>query len=458
MRLVCGDAQADSLDDQRLHEWCEVLPARLSSTLCLEHSTLKRSEVHFRSSWEVETEIPVQTRSPIHTKSAIVPATSRIPELDGLRGIAILLVVVWHYFYYKTDQNYHPVGFLRNLYAHVNPFLGLGWSGVDLFFVLSGFLIGGILLDVRTSQHYFKTFYLRRFYRIIPIYYVWILAYVLLMAIAGTFLRTHIQGGNEPDAKYQTLVQLLFLQNFGILGYAPIARAWLSPTWSLAVEEQFYLLAPLVIRYLSKQALRVLLAVVIFTAPLLRVVFYYHFPRWNSDIALAYTLTACRADALAIGIFAALLWRTDAVRAWLTVHGRFFYGLVGGFGLGVVALGRWAPSPFSIVQTSVGYTWIALFYASTLLLAIAKPAGPIAWLARMPWLRELGRVSYCVYLIHLAVVVVLFAVLNATLGHLTGLESFVGNVLAAILSYTISVTSWSYFEHPILRIGCSFKY
>ncbi len=308
----------------------------------------------------------------------------------------------------------------------MDPCLGLGWSGVDLFFVLSGFLIGGILLDARASSHYFKTFYLRRFYRIIPIYYAWILAYVLVMALFGTFLKAHVEGGNTPEAKYQILVQLIFLQNFGILSYSPIAGAWFAPTWSLAVEEQFYLIAPLIIRFLSKRFLYVFLAGVILAAPLIRLSSYYHFPRWNSDITLFYSLTPCRADALAIGILAALLWRDDAVRPWLSVHVKLLYGSVGGLAVGIVAFGRWFPSPFSVAQASVGYTWIAIFYASILLLSIAKSAGPIAWLARMRWLREIGRVSYCIYLIHAAVSVVFSAVLHVAIGHINGNRSIRG--------------------------------
>ena len=76
----------------------------------------------------------------------------RIPELDGLRGIAILSVMVWHYFYFHPASDHHPVGWAREAYVHFERFLGLGWSGVDLFFVLSGFLIGGILLNARSFE------------------------------------------------------------------------------------------------------------------------------------------------------------------------------------------------------------------------------------------------------------------------------------------------------------------
>ncbi|MFN7140591.1 MAG: acyltransferase family protein, partial [Limisphaerales bacterium] len=91
---------------------------------------------------------------------------SRIPELDGIRGIAILLVVLAHYFVLPVGPGFAAANFL-------GTFFGLAWSGVDLFFVLSGFLIGGILLDAKASNNFFKVFYTRRVCRIFPLYFLW---------------------------------------------------------------------------------------------------------------------------------------------------------------------------------------------------------------------------------------------------------------------------------------------
>jgi peptidoglycan/LPS O-acetylase OafA/YrhL len=366
--------------------------------------------------------------------------------------------VTWHFFYYDTSADHHPIGLVRNLYAFLSRFLGLGWSGVDLFFVLSGFLIGGILLDVRGSPTYFKTFYLRRFYRIVPIYYVWILGYPLVMSIAGEFLKAHVPGGSAPDSKYQLLLQLMFLQNFGIFDYAPISRAWLAPTWSLAVEEQFYLFAPLVIRYLSKRALYAFLIITIVTAPIARVIFYYHLPRWHGDFPLPYTLTPCRADALAIGVLGALLWREDKFSSWLLAHRKSLYGLITVFAAVLIGLGKWSPRFDTFAQIFVGYTCNAIFYVLILLIALVRPAGPIAWVTRTSWLRELGRVSYCLYLIHQAVNLICEAIYRAVLHHLTAVEAILLNVVAAVVSYLIARVSWHYFEYPILSVGRSFKY
>ncbi len=377
--------------------------------------------------------------------------------MDGLRGIAILLVVVWHYFYYVPSPDDHAVGLLSLLRARVNPFLSLGWTGVDLFFILSGFLIGGILLDAQGSQGYFRKFYLRRFFRIFPLYYGWILAYVVAITVAGSFLRTNIEGASGGNPQHQTIVQMLFLQNFGILHLTAIAGAWFAPTWSLAVEEQFYLFAPLVVRYLSRRTLYAMLIAVITAAPLVRLFFFYRLPRWNSDIPLAYSLTPCRADALAFGVLAALLWRDERFKNWLAAHERIFYGVVGALAMGTVALGKWYPSLTSIVQVSVGYTWIALCYTSILMLLLTKRSGPMAAFVRLSWLRGAGRVSYCVYLIHMAVSLVLLAVVHAAFagptGHVTGVQFLCANVVAGAVSFAIAKFSWSYVEDPILRMG-----
>jgi peptidoglycan/LPS O-acetylase OafA/YrhL len=374
--------------------------------------------------------------------------TARIRELDGVRGVAITLVVVFHSFYYAPPAGHHPAGLVRGAFVFLERFFAAGWTGVDLFFVLSGFLIGGILLDVRESPNYFKTFYLRRFYRIIPVYYVWIAMYVLVTTVLGQFLV-----GARTAA-----VMFLFLQNFGIPYPSLLADAWLLPAWSLAVEEQFYLIAPLLIHLVSRRKLYALLGLAILAAPLLRMWVRYHFPQSTASLSLAYTLMPCRADSLAVGILAALLWRNKSFREWLDGHSYFLAALTGLFLLGMAALVAWSPADDSLPMQSVGYTWIAAFYGLVIMSALAQPTWPIAVIARFRWLGEIGRVSYCLYLIHDAVRIGGGFLLKSLRPNAPSWEFVATNAGAAVISYLIARVSWFYFEHPLLRHGHEFKY
>jgi len=168
----------------------------------------------------------------------------RIPQLDGIRGAAILLVIVWHFVVVSTLLG-PGEGAISRIISHAGL---LTWSGVDLFFVLSGFLIGGILIDAKDSPNYFSTFYVRRVFRILPIYALAVLAYLLLWSSAAgqqTVLRETL---GRPMPWY---VYLTFTQNFWLAHHASDA-IYLSLSWSLAVEEQFYLLLPTIIRVLPR--------------------------------------------------------------------------------------------------------------------------------------------------------------------------------------------------------------
>jgi peptidoglycan/LPS O-acetylase OafA/YrhL len=174
---------------------------------------------------------------------------NRVPELDGLQGVAIFLVVVFHYISQEGVT-------LTGTFSHaLQRFVILGWSGVDLFFVLSGFLIGGILMDARESASYYGTFYARRFFRIIPIYYLWITTYIVLIGLAGARIQALSNSGVAPPLGFPVYSYYAFLQNFSTSGFPGLAGAWFGHLWSLAVEEQFYLIAPLVVRFVAPRKL-----------------------------------------------------------------------------------------------------------------------------------------------------------------------------------------------------------
>jgi peptidoglycan/LPS O-acetylase OafA/YrhL len=380
--------------------------------------------------------------------------STRIAELDGLRGIAIFSVLIWHYFYFFPAPGHHPSGLWRNLYVLFERCIAIGWSGVDLFFVLSGFLIGGILMDAKGSPNYFRAFYTRRFYRIIPLYYAWIICYFLLIGVLRLYSHQYADG--EPGT-WVILAHFLFIQNLGFVNYSGIAVAWFTATWSLAVEEQFYLISPLVIRLLPRRALPILLCAVMIAAPLIRLFVRY---AWHPAMSLdpAYILMPCRADALAIGMLAAYLYRDATFRMFLADRYRLLSGLWVLLFAGVVALTAWSSDQHSTAMISVGYTWIAFFCVMTLLLALVRPAGPIAAVARLKGLRELGRISYCVYIIHQAVIFFVQQVLPSFVRSSAALRTTVVPLVAITITIGLAQMSWRFFERKLIARGHAYSY
>jgi len=379
----------------------------------------------------------------------------RIPELDGLRGIAILSVMVWHYFYFHPASDHHPVGWAREAYVHFERFLGLGWSGVDLFFVLSGFLIGGILLNARSSPNYFSTFYLRRFFRIVPIYYFCVAVYLVVWGLFFVYERSSWVIGS-PGAWKGILGHFLFLQNLGIFENSGLARIWLTPTWSLAVEEQFYLIAPFVVRKFDERFLLRFLAVVAVLAPLLRlgIRHYYGLPR---GAYAAYILMPCRADSLAVGMLIALLWRRQAWQEWVKLNSRAIGLLVGVLFAGAIFLTFDYPDRYLPLTQILGHSWLALLFGGVLVLALACPNTKLASYLRTEALRKWGRISYCVYLIHQTIHFLIRSILGAS-ETVSDWRLLVAPALAIPVTYFIASLSWRFFEEKMLRIGQQFRY
>jgi peptidoglycan/LPS O-acetylase OafA/YrhL len=373
----------------------------------------------------------------------------RVPGLDGFRGVAILSVLVFHYV--SQEGLTQP----RTIASGLQRTVILGWSGVDMFFVLSGFLIGGILIDARKSPSYYRTFYLRRFFRIVPIYYLWIILYIALIFFAGARVRALSHSGAMPPLDFSVYAHFLFLQNFGIANLGGLAGAWFGHLWSLAVEEQFYLLVPLLVRYVAIRRLPVVLVAVIACVPLLRI-FLLQSARVSAPLVTV--LMPCRADALAIGMLGATLYRVPAIRDWLERNTAKLYVSWAVLFAGTAAFWFLSPQSGTYAMQTIGFTWLAAFYVIVLLLAIGKHAGPIARLMKVGWLREVGTVSYCMYVIHVVVNVASHAILLHSTPRISTWKGAVVSALAALLTYGISKLSWVFVENPLLRHGHAFRY
>jgi len=369
----------------------------------------------------------------------------RIPELDGLRGLAILLVVICHY----AGAEHSSLGYWTN---RVLRALSIGWSGVDLFFVLSGFLIGGILIDARDSRRYFRAFYMRRVFRILPIYYLWVVLYAAIVA-GGLWL---VPGRTPftPKDFFRLPIQFLFLQNM-MYEVTHFQLIWLGATWSLAVEEQFYLVAPPIIRWLSIRKLTVALAAVVITAPLIRLSVFWHLA--DGSYAAA-QLMPCRADALALGILSAVAWRSEQFQRFLRENPALPKRLLVALLIGFLALLWWLVHPLNAVTITIGYGWIACTFACLLLATISDRESLLARFFRARPLAALGTISYCVYLIHGPIQGLMFELLLHSKPQIQTWRGIAVTLFAAIITYAVASFSWLVLEKPLIRRGHTYLY
>jgi peptidoglycan/LPS O-acetylase OafA/YrhL len=368
----------------------------------------------------------------------------RIPQLDGLRGIAVLSVVLFHYVLSIPFSKGGIGSRFQNCFR-------LGEYGVDLFFVLSGFLIGGILLDSRESPRYFRTFYLRRFHRIFPLYYLWLAFYIVLGLSVFSHLPASIRAawtGWRPAVVYA-----LFLQNLVPKQLLGISAAWLGPLWSLAVEEQFYLLMPLAVRFLPKRRLAQLLVAIILLSPLQRAVV----GTWVYPRSVPYMATPLRADALAMGVLLAIALRNQAWQARIARNLRSLYAavvLLGSVLIYISARGGVPDNRTRAILVSLMGAW----FAAIILLALVQPQGTWAGFCSLPVLRRLGGVSYCIYVIHLPVSTICLALLHSVPGTQSVGFDVAGVVLACVITWILARISWRYLESPMIRRGHAYQY
>jgi peptidoglycan/LPS O-acetylase OafA/YrhL len=319
-----------------------------------------------------------------------VPATesSRVPALDGLRGLAILLVLV----------------------GHTTPALA-GYVGVELFFVLSGYLITGILLRAKGSPGYFRAFYARRALRIWPLYLLF------LVALWTVWPLTPAQRG------WMDLNGWWYWLHLANIGHAYAGNPPDHVTthlWSLAVEEQFYLVWPAVIWWCSRRQAGLVCGVLIVVGMALR---------GGDPVPWLNTLT--RLDSIAVGSLIALVGvqRLNPRRV----------GLAAALCLGAVL---WLEPTLTPKHDPRWVVWLqtvlALGFGALLVSVVQRPPAWASW----SWLQWLGRVSYCVYLVHLPLVVLLRPHVEPRL--LPG--------AVAALSCGIAALSWRYWESPWLAL------
>ena len=298
---------------------------------------------------------------------------TRLPAIDSLRGVAILLVIVTH-FGFVALESYTLTG----VPALLRRAASYGWVGVDLFFVLSGFLITSLLLERRARRDYYRDFYVRRVLRILPAY-----AAVLVILIAT---------GLMPVAFVWTSV--LFVANFA--GPGPTGNAF-GVLWSLSVEEQFYLVWPTVIRKIVDRSVWVVGMIVLLASPIARGI---AFQAGLSDHDLYYW-TFFHLDALGMGILLAAWFRSDRASS-LGKRLPLMLGVAALLG-GVIGVPYGLLSRSSLVGASFQFTFIAVVFGAIVGAALSLQGTKWERVVDVPILRFYGDISYGLYLSHVLV-------------------------------------------------------
>jgi peptidoglycan/LPS O-acetylase OafA/YrhL len=370
----------------------------------------------------------------LHVLAGPRASAARNGALDGLRGIAIAMVLWLH----LVHQHLPPgrgswLGWLR-------AGTGLSWAGVDLFFALSGFFIGGILIDHRDSPRLVGVFYLRRAVRILPLYYVTLvaIAVAIFLNLPGSF---HL---------FPPWVYALFLTNFAF-GFA---QSWdwlpLSVLWSLAVEEQFYLTAPWIARAIPRASIPFVAVGLFVAAEVCRGAALLVYPHGHFALQV---LTPFRMDALALGVLVAWTVREKPQGSFWGHFWRHWRLCLASCFVLLCGLDLLQPSFGSPVLSLVGYPLIAVTFAIIILIVVSlRPRVLCSVLESRP-LVHLGRHSYFIYMWH--------GLLGGVLIRWIGGPDFVLNSLAGLglvafaigATWAASIASWKWLEGPILAWG-----
>jgi peptidoglycan/LPS O-acetylase OafA/YrhL len=384
--------------------------------------------------------------TPLTTRKPRVSSKVTYPALDGLRALAITLVFIDHF-----GGGSHG-GLFLELFNKVRVF---GPAGVSLFFVLSGFLITGILYDTRLGQHYFKNFYIRRSLRIFPIFYL-----VLALCVALTpILHFQLQWGHVSFLFY--LGNFFADKNWSLYNLTssthPALSISLAHFWSLFVEEQFYLIWPVVIFLVRDRVKLIRLSVaVILLVLLLRIGLVWFLPFAKAE-QFALRMLPTRADDLLVGAAMALLLRGPTAERWLRRSWGFF--LSGSAAFFLLALWRGNFGFYEPYNMTIGLTFISLASAGLIAMAIQDGSNVFRLLSLRP-LRIIGKYSYGFYIYHDLFIGVRIAYLAWCMAIFHSM--LIGGLVYASSSYLITLLvaglSYELYEKRFLAMKSRFQY
>ena len=349
-----------------------------------------------------------------------------IPQLDGIRGLAIILVISFHY--------------LGNI-----PIFSFGWCGVDLFFVLSGYLITSRLIALQKQKNHLIKFYTNRALRILPLYYL-----TLIIFYAGFNLLVKKENFYLFNFYNHNWISFaLFFQNWSLIYYDGVKENFLDHFWSLAIEEQFYLIWPFFLyKFRQQRFFFKLVFIIIILIIITRTFLYTQYPGINDYKHFFYN-TLCRMDAFLIGGCLFLFQKKNKAKQFTLFYLAAFLMIISGIYFTGNANGS---NPF---LSTIGYTLIAIAFAGLIHAGSSDSSRLISVFFNYRWLRFTGKISYGLYIFHWIVLraieprleqwLIKFIYFNNQTAH--GLSLFI----CLVMSYIISVISYFYFELYFLK-------
>lgn len=367
-----------------------------------------------------------------------------IDELDGIRGIAILLVFAFHAFKRASYFTANPI--LR----YIAQLTSIGWIGVDLFFVLSGFLITSILLQKKDRKDYFKNFYARRILRIFPLYYLMLGIIIYSMSVIAPEDQAHIV---ERLPFY-----LLYQQNW-LMAQGDLPPIYLLVTWSLAIEEQFYLFWPFLIYFLKKRALILANIGIILLSTLIRIFMALALDDPIRTHYASYYSTISRLDTLALGALIAIIFR-ESILLQEKLKKIAFPALVSTTILVIIT--ALTPNSSEILYTNVpirlaGYSVLAIMGGSSIVLSLTHDEfSLVRRFFRIKLLRFFGKYSYALYLIHPLILQIFLDLLWDA--KFRGWQAYVSYLFISFsLTIILALLSWHLLEKRMLSLKKYFE-
>jgi peptidoglycan/LPS O-acetylase OafA/YrhL len=372
----------------------------------------------------------------------------RTKELDGLRGIAVILVMALHIFKRASLFTANPtLHFITSLTS-------VGWVGVDIFFVLSGFLITSILLKTKEKKDYFKNFYMRRALRIFPLYFVCVAVILYFIPV--------LDGVFVPEVPRVIPFLLLYQQNWiNILGGDLWMTLYLSVTWSLAIEEQFYLVWPAIVFFSRKETLLRISIGIIAASILARIIGVFFWGDIGQVTNFFFYNTFTRFEQLVFGALLAMAfihadWRERLRRISLPV---FLLFLIIFLGLCLASLPG-VPHPIynNYPLTLAGYTVSSVFTAALIAYLMSNENSTMLHVFfRNRILVFFGKHSYAMYLIHMPIALIFMEFFWKN-GY-RGWQIYVEYVALAFgVTILISFITWHVFEKHMLNLKKYFEY